>query len=66
LTPRDDSGILTLTGWSAVLGVLALIAVAIGLGVHGYRKYHGLDGVRGYTRVNKGRAPPAGGDAGNL
>jgi len=66
LTPRDDSGILTLTGWSAVLGVLALIAVAIGAGVHGYRKYHGLDGVKGYIRVNKGAKVPPAADPGNL
>jgi Golgi apparatus protein 1 len=65
LTPRDDSGILTLTGWSAVLGVLAIIAVAIGAGVHGYRKYHGLDGVKGYIRVNKGAKAPSA-DPGNL
>jgi hypothetical protein len=48
------------------LGVLAIIAVATGVGVHGYRKYHGLDGVKGYIRVNKGKAPAAGGDPENL
>lgn len=57
LTPRDDSGMLTLTGWSAALGVLALILVAIGAAIYGYRKYHGLDGVKGYIRVRKGKAP---------
>ena len=57
LTPRDDSGILTLTGWSAVLGVVAIVLVAIGAGIYGYRRYHGLDGVKGYIRVRKGKAP---------
>ena len=60
LTPRDDSGILTLTGWSAVLGIMALVAVAIGAAVHGYRKYHGLDGIKGYIRVRKGIKAPEG------
>lgn len=57
LTPRDESGVLTLTGWSAVLGICAIIAVAIGAAVHGYRKYYGLDGIKGYIRVRKGKAP---------
>ena len=57
LTPKDSSGILTLTGWSAVMGVLALVAVAIGAATWGYRRYHGLDGVKGYIRVVKGKSP---------
>lgn len=57
LTPRDASSILTLTGWTAALGVVALIVVAIGGGIWGYRRYHGLDGVKGYIRVVKGKAP---------
>lgn len=60
LTPRDDSGVLTLTGWSAVLGILAIVAVAIGAAVHGYRKYYGLDGIKGYIRVRKGSKGPEG------
>lgn len=63
LTPRDSSGSLTLTGWTAMLGVLALIIVAIGGAVWAYRRYHGLDGVKGYIKVVKGKVtgPEAGG-----
>ena len=57
LTPKDSSGILTLTGWSAVMGMLALVAVTIGAATWGYRRYHGLDGVKGYIRVVKGKSP---------
>lgn len=63
LTPQDASGILTLTGWTAVLGVFALIVVLVGGAIWGYRRYHGLDGVKGYIRVVKNRAPATAGAA---
>ena len=61
LTPKDASGILTLTGWTASLGLLALVIVAFGGLIWGYRRYYGLDGPKGYNRVVKARdasAPP--------
>lgn len=55
LTPKEAGvGMLTLTGWSAVLGVFSLIAVAIFGALWGYRKYKGYDKMTGYTRVVKG------------
>ena len=56
LTPvAATSGVssLTITGWTATLGLLALIGVIIVGGVYGYRRYKGLDAHRGYTMVLK-------------
>ena len=54
LTPKDPSaGMLTLTGWSASLGLLALMAVAVGGAVMAYRRYKGWDQLKGYTIVQK-------------
>lgn len=44
---------LTLTGWTAVLGCLALLVVAIAGGIMGYRRYKGWDQLKGYTMVLK-------------
>ncbi len=46
---------LTLTGWSALLGVLSVVVVALAAGVWGYCKYRGLDKMSGYTMVVKGK-----------
>ena len=54
LTPKDPSaGTLTLTGWSAALGLVALMAVAVGGGVMAFRRYKGWDQLKGYTLVQK-------------
>ena len=54
LTPKDPSaGMLTLTGWSAALGIMALLAVAVGGAVMAYRRYKGWDQLKGYTIVQK-------------
>ncbi|KAK9865562.1 hypothetical protein WJX84_005695, partial [Apatococcus fuscideae] len=56
LTPvASGSGVgsLTITGWTATLGLLALISVIIAGAVLGYRHYRGLDAHRGYTLVLK-------------
>ena len=45
---------LTLTGWSAFLGLLALLAVAVGGAIMGWRRYKGYDQLKGYTLVSKG------------
>ncbi len=44
---------LTLTGWSAALGLLSLIAVVIGGALFGYWKYKGYDRMTAYTQVSK-------------
>ena len=44
---------LTLTGWSAALGMLSLIAVVVGGAAFGYWKFKGYDKMTAYTRVNK-------------
>ncbi len=44
---------LTLTGWSAALGMLSLIAVVVGGAAYGYWRYKGYDKMTAYTRVNK-------------
>ena len=49
------SGGLTLTGWSAILGVMAIMTVATAGAVIGYRRYKGLDKHAGYTMVHKAR-----------
>ena len=46
-------GMLTLTGWSAALGVLSLIVVVLGGAILGYWKYKGYDKMTAYTRVSK-------------
>lgn len=48
---------LTLTGWSAVLGIFALIAVVIFGGIFGWRRYKGYDRMTAYTKVAKGERP---------
>jgi hypothetical protein len=53
LTAQSGGG-LSLTGWAAVLGLLAIVVVTIGGGVYGYRRYHGMD-KQGYTLVYKTR-----------
>ncbi|CAK0736969.1 hypothetical protein CVIRNUC_000833 [Coccomyxa viridis] len=54
LTPKEAGvGMLTLTGWSAALGVLSLIAVVLGGAILGYWKYKGYDKMTAYTRVSK-------------
>ena len=59
LTPANaGDGVLTLTGWSAALGLLAIVVVAVvGAGL-AYRRYKGYDQMSTYTLVNKtaGRA----------
>ncbi len=60
LTPKEAGvGFLTLTGWSAVLGIMALIAVSIFGAVYGYWKYKGYDKMTTYTRVQKGEPGPS-------
>lgn len=51
-----SSGGLTLTGWSAIFGVMAIVTVATAGAVYGYRRYKGLDKHAGYTMVHKSRA----------
>ena len=54
LTPKEAGvGMLTLTGWSAALGMLSLIAVVLGGAILGYWKYKGYDKMTAYTRVSK-------------
>ncbi len=56
LTPvASGSGVgsLTITGWTAAMGLFALLAVIAGAAVYGYRQYRGLDAHRGYTMVVK-------------
>ncbi|KAK9821811.1 hypothetical protein WJX81_008502 [Elliptochloris bilobata] len=55
LTPANaGDGMLTLTGWSAALGLLAIMVVAVvGAGL-AYRRYKGYDQMSTYTLVNKG------------
>ena len=54
LTPKEAGvGMLTLTGWSAALGMLSLIAVVIGGAGYGYWRFKGYDKMTAYTRVNK-------------
>lgn len=54
LTPKEAGvGMLTLTGWSAALGMLSLISVVVGGAVWGYWKYKGYDKMTAYTRVSK-------------
>lgn len=54
LTPKEAGvGMLTLTGWSAALGLLSLIAVVIGGALFGYWKYKGYDRMTAYTQVSK-------------
>ncbi len=61
LTPKDVGfGVLTLTGWSAVLGVFALIAVVIAGAVFGWRRYKGYDRMTTYTKVAKGERAAGG------
>lgn len=58
LTPKEAGvGMLTLTGWSAVLGVFALLVVIVFGGVFGWRHYKGYDRMTTYTRVAKGDRP---------
>lgn len=52
-----NSGGLTLTGWSAIFGVVAMVTVVAAGGVFGYRRYKGLDKHAGYTMVHKAKAP---------
>ena len=54
LTSQDNSG-LTLTGWTAVIGMLAIIVVSVAGAILGYRRYKGLDKHSGYTMVKKAR-----------
>lgn len=51
-----SSGGLTLTGWSAIFGVMSIVIVAVAGAVFGYRRYKGLDKHAGYTMVHKSRA----------
>jgi len=54
LTPKEAGvGMLTLSGWSAALGLLSLIAVVIGGALSGYWKYKGYDRMTAYTQVSK-------------
>ncbi len=57
LAPANaGDGMLTLTGWSAALGLLAIVVVAVvGAGL-AYRRYKGYDQMSTYTLVNKGLA----------
>ena len=52
-----NSGGLTLTGWSAIFGVFAMVTVVAAGAVFGYRRYKGLDKHPGYTMVHKAKAP---------
>ena len=54
LTPANaGDGMLTLTGWSAALGLLAIVVVTVvGAGL-AYRRYKGYDQMSTYTLVNK-------------
>ena len=54
LSSQNNSG-LTLTGWTAVVGMVAIIVVTIAGAVLGYRRYKGLDRHSGYTMVKKAR-----------
>ena len=54
LTSPNNKG-LTLTGWTAVVGMFAIIVVSIAGAVLGYRRYKGLDKHSGYTMVKKTR-----------
>lgn len=54
LTSPNNKG-LTLTGWTAVVGMFAIIVVSIAGAVLGYRRYKGLDKHSGYTMVKKAR-----------
>ena len=49
---------LTLTGWTAFLGLVALLAVAVGGAIMGWRRYKGYDQLKGYTIVNKTQGRP--------
>lgn len=55
LSSRNTGG-LTLTGWTAVLGIVAIVMVAAAGGVFAYRQYKGLDKHAGYTMVKKSKA----------
>ena len=46
-------GSLTITGWTATLGLIALLGVIAAGAVYGYRQYRGLDAHKGYTMVVK-------------
>eukprot|EP00884_Botryococcus_braunii_P022595 jgi/Botrbrau1/9019/Bobra.0148s0119.1 len=48
---------LTLTGWSAVCGILSVVILTFSAAIWGYCKYRGLDKMSGYTMVIKGKAP---------
>lgn len=52
----QKTGGLTLTGWTAVLGMVAMVMVAAAGAVLGYRRYRGLDKHAGYTMVKKSKA----------
>lgn len=54
LSSRSTGG-LTLTGWTAVLGIVAIGMVAAAGAVFGYRRYKGLDKHAGYTMVKKAK-----------
>lgn len=54
LTSKSSGG-LTLTGWSAIFGILAIMIVAAAGAVFGYRRYKGLDKHAGYTMVKKAK-----------
>lgn len=43
----------TLTGWSALIGMSALVVVVLGGGYIGYRKYFGLESGKNYALVLK-------------
>ena len=55
LTSRNNGG-LTLTGWTAIFGIVAIMIVAAAGAVFGYRRYKGLDRHAGYTMVKKSKA----------
>ena len=55
LTSRNRGG-LTLTGWSAVFGILAILAVTAAGAIFAYRRYKGLDKHAGYTMVKKAKS----------
>lgn len=54
LSSPDNKG-LTLTGWTAVFGMVAITVVSIAGAVFAYRRYKGLDRHSGYTMVKKAR-----------
>ena len=54
LTSPNDKG-LTLTGWTAVFGLVAITVVTIAGAVFAYRRYKGLDKHSGYTMVKKAK-----------